>query len=483
MYPNHGGALQPRFLNLKHRTALGVLLCSLLFAAATIHGQNNFNSGSTGADGAFAPSTTQSIAVPESGVFNFTTVNIPSGVTITFTRSSTNKPLTILATGDVVIAGTINIDGKPGNTNATPGAGGPGGFSGGAGGYGFDQSFSGVPGDGPGGGGGGLSGTTITGANIGSGGGGGYGTAGGTGGGGTNGGVGGPKFGAVTVLPLIGGSGGGGGGTSANLRGGAGGGGGGAILIASSTTITISGTIFARGGTGSGYANFNYGGGGGSGGAIRLIANTTSGTGILNVSGGGGGNGFYHGAGSGGQGYVRLEAYDASNFTGTTSPTNVASFSFPHPISPSNGPSLRIASVGGVNAPASPAGSLQSVPDIVVPSSQTNPVTVALEGANIPVGTIVQVTLTPSTGARSTVQSGPLAGSVSASTANASVNLAGGISVVSASTVVDLTLAKAKPVFMDGERVNQIEIATTFGGRSELIYVTESGRRIKRAVD
>ena len=45
--------------------------------------------------------------MPDSGVFNFTTVNIPAGVTITFNRNATNKPLTILAIGDVVIAGTI----------------------------------------------------------------------------------------------------------------------------------------------------------------------------------------------------------------------------------------------------------------------------------------------------------------------------------------------------------------------------------------
>src|SRR5436190_18603392 len=141
MFLNHGDALRQHFLISKRWFALVAMALALFCAAATAPAQNTFSSGSTGADGAFAPATTQSIAVPNSGVFNFTTVNIPSGVTITFTRNSTNKPLTILASGDVVIAGTINIDGKPGNGNGSGGFGGPGGFSGGSGGYGFDQSF------------------------------------------------------------------------------------------------------------------------------------------------------------------------------------------------------------------------------------------------------------------------------------------------------------------------------------------------------
>lgn len=480
MFANNGGA--SRQLT-QRRAAPAAIVVLMLFVAGNIHAQNSFSSGSTGGDGAFNPATSQTITVPASGVFNYTTVNIPSGVTITYARNATNKPLTILATGDVLIAGTINLDGKPGNSNATGGLGGPGGFNGGAGGYGFDQSFSGVAGDGPGAGGGGIGGAALTGSNIGSGGGGGYGAAGSNGGGGANAGLGGPQFGAVTVLPLVGGSGGGGGAAAANQRGGGGGGGGGAILIASSGTITLSGTIFSRGGTGIGYATFNYPGGSGSGGAIRLIANTINGTGTMNVTGGSGVGGFYHNGGPGGRGFVRLEAFDYGSFTGSTSPSNIISFALPHPITPPNAPSLRIASVGSINAPANPLGSLQGVPDIVVPTSQPNPVNVALEGANLPVGTIVQVILTPATGNRLTLQSSGLAGSESASTASASVTLPGGISVISALAVIDLTIARANPMFMEGERINRIEVAATFGGASELTYITQSGRRLKRTTN
>lgn len=454
-----------------------ILAALLLFAVSVnVSAQNNFSSGSTGADGAFAPTTSQSIAVPDSGVFNFTTFNIPTGVTITFTRNSTNKPLTILASGDVVIAGTINMDGKVGNANGTGGLGGPGGFNGGSGGYGFDQSFTGVPGDGPGAGGGGLGSSTIT--LPGSGGGAGFGTNGAAGQSGTVSGQAGPRFGTVTILPLVGGSGGGGGGARNNDRGGAGGGGGGAILIASSGTITHSGTILGRGGNG---GTGNAGGGAGSGGAVRLIANTIIGAGNLNVGGGsGGGANVSFQGGGGGQGWIRVEAFDYSGFTGSSTPVNIISFAFPHPIAPPNAPSLRISTVGGVTAPPNPLGSLQGVPDVIVPSSQTNPVTVALEGSNLPLGTIVQVILTPSRGARTTVQSSGLTGTESASTASASLTLPGGISVVSASAVIDLTLAKAEPMFIEGERVRRIEVAAVFGGPSELTYVTWSGRRIKR---
>lgn len=155
MFANHDEALRQHPIT-KGGLALASFFVSLLLTCVPVSAQNSFSSGSTGADGAFAPATTQSIVVPDSGVFNFTTVNIPANVTITFTRNAANKPVTILASGDVTIAGTINVDGKTGNSNGNGGLGGPGGFNGGAGGYGFDQSFSGVSGDGPGGGGGGL---------------------------------------------------------------------------------------------------------------------------------------------------------------------------------------------------------------------------------------------------------------------------------------------------------------------------------------
>ena len=102
--------------------------------------------------------------------------------------------------------------------------------------------------------------------------------------------------------------------------------------------------------------------------------------------------------------------------------------------------------------------------------------TVAIEASNIPIGTIVQVTLIPVNGGRLSAQTGPLSGSQAASTASASLSLPSGMSVLTASAVVDVS---SQAMFMDGERVNRIEIAATYGGASEFTYITISGRRIK----
>jgi hypothetical protein len=453
--------------------ALGFALCMAWIPAPARAQLNTFSSGSTGADGAFAPTASQTIQVPESGVFNFTTINIPTAVTITYTRNSKNTPVTLLATGDVTIVGTISVSGAGGLTNGGGGRGGPGGYDGGAAGFGFD-TFVGATGDGPGGGGGGSStnGTTLS-----AGGGGGYASAGANGGvqTGAVAGAGGPKYGSSTILPLIGGSGGGGGGAVSGNHGGSGGAGGGAILIASSTSINFTGTINSTGGTGAFGSAGGASGGGGSGGAIRLIANTITGFGSLNVTGGSpGGQSTFPGGGNGGAGFVRVEAFNFSSFTPSV-PTNSITMALPNPVTIPNGPTLRIASVAGVAAPATPLGSLAGVPDIVVPSTTANPVTVAVEAANIPLGTIVQVTLIPLNGTRASAQTGPLAGTQTASTATASLSLTSGMSVLTASAVVDVS---QQAMVIDGERIKRIEIAATYGGPSQVTYVTQSGRRI-----
>src|SRR6185295_14080866 len=176
--------------------------------------------------------------------------------------------------------------------------------------------------------------------------------------------------------------------------------------------------VNAQGGNG-GAAGSSYSGAGGagSGGAIRLIANGISGAATLNVNGGAGGGGCQYGGcgGTGGLGYVRVEAYDYGTFTVTGgNPANL-SFATPNPVALTTAPQLRIASVAGINAPASPVGSFQAVPDVVVPASQANPVTVALEAANVPLGTVIQVTLTPSFGTKTTVSSSALSGTEAAS--------------------------------------------------------------------
>ena len=123
-------------------TPIGMLaLVTAVFGVSPALAQT-FNSGSTGVDGAFNPPTgTTTLALPQSGVFNFTTVNIPLGATVRFTRNATNTPVTILASGNVTITGIIDIRGADGGfskvgtsvAGSSGGAGGPGGFDGGSG--------------------------------------------------------------------------------------------------------------------------------------------------------------------------------------------------------------------------------------------------------------------------------------------------------------------------------------------------------------
>lgn len=455
-------------------------VCFLLLVIGSIvsvRAQNQFVSGSSGADGAFSPTANQTLQIPESGVFNFTTVNIPSGVTITFTQNSRNTPVTILATGDITIVGTINVDGEIGLATRVGGKGGPGGFRGGNGGFIFDGGH-GTRGEGPGGGAGGFSYILPSGGNGSAGGGAGYAVAGANGGlASAPYGIGGTTYGTISLLPLIGGSGGGGGGSSSSTRGSSGGGGGGAILLASSATITVSGVISARGGKGA--SNPIFSGGGGSGGAIRLIANTLIGTGSLDVRGELGGTITVSNAGgTGGRGYLRAEAYDYSAFNPNLNTVPLVTTQ-PNPVTVPNAAQIRIASIAGVSVPVTPKGSLYSPPDLVLPAALPNPVSIAIEAANVPADSVVQIAVAPAIGTRTTFQSTPLTGPPELLTATASINLPSGMTVITATLTVDLQIAKLAPMFIDGERVTRMEVVASLGGKSEAVYITRSGKRVK----
>lgn len=439
-----------------------------------------FSSGSTGADGAFSPTANTTLSLPPTGVFNFTTVNIPAGVTVDFQRNTANTPVTMLATGDVVIAGTILLDGQPGGDavngvvfGGNAGAGGPGAFAGGDGGNGL-ISLTGGKGRGPGGGG---EGAFLGGNNNCLGGGGGYGTVGGdfT----CNPTVvifGGPTYGSAALLPLIGGSGGGGGAGIPNKTGGGGGGGGGAIVIASSTRIVLTGSILARGGA----RGFGTGGvegapgGGGSGGAVRLVTNTLEGSGgSIDVTGG---IGLTASAGQGGDGRIRLEF---SNSTLVATLTGSVSQAKPSSVFLTNSPALQIASVGGIAPPATPTGSFDT-PDVILPAATTNPVTVSITASQIPLGTTVDVTLIPFNGPSTTVTSAGLSGTEASSTTSVDVTVPTDQPAVLSATATFTVLASAghRPIMVAGERVTAIRVAATYGGSSTVKYITASGKEV-----
>src|ERR1041384_5632925 len=462
--------------NLTIQSLRAVLFVVLIFAASQTKAQ--FSSGSTGADGAFNPVANTTLQVPPSGVFNFTTVNIPQNIEVRFMKTAKNTPVTILATGNVVIAGRIFIDGADRN-GRFGGEGGPGGFRGGNGGTPLD-SINGSPGDGPGGGGGGIGGTTGNST----GGGGGFFGAGAPGilksGDGVVG-AGGTRYGSRTLLPLIGGSGGGGGSSFAGSNNVGGGGGGGAILIASSTSISFPDNsdpnrgIFARGGAG-GPAFADFTGGSGSGGSIRIVANTVSGSPCFDVRSLP--NNFNVAAGSGG--IIRVEAFDLSLYVPRCS-TNEQTLGQPNPVTLPNAPTLSIVSVGGIAAPADRRASFGAPPDVIVPTSVPNPVQVVVNATNLPSGTAIQVKLTPESGNPTTV-TGSLSGSTSASTTTVNMTLPnGGISIIRATVTLDVLIAFGKPIFINGEKIEKIEVASSFGGTSELVYITSSGRRVTTA--
>lgn len=427
----------------------------------------SFSSGSTGADGAFNPTTTQTIVVKPGGVYNYTTVNIPVNVTVTYVAGADNAPLVILASGDVNISGTINVPGINGNApTISPGPtigapGGPGAFRGGNGGH--PNGLPGTPGHGPGGG-------AVS-----------------TGGGGA-----GASYGAPTVFgltPLFGGSGGGGGQTISGVSAGSGAGGGGAILIASSTRINIVGQIRANGGGaigGSVGCNSTGMGGAGSGGAIRLVAPTIVGAGNVQALRG---TGTCTTATQPGDGRIRMEALSLTGFTGTTQPLPdvvnapgaVSSVGSPALL---NVPTLVISSIGGIAVPASAAASYFTA-DIQLAPGTANPIPVSLTATNTPVGspTVITLRLMPQSGTTTNIviPSTDHTGTFASSSATVPVTLpVGQVSVLQAIAAMTLTgqTASLFPL-IDGEPVERVMVAAAQGEPSTLSLVTRSGREVR----
>lgn len=473
-----------------------------------------FNSGSTGADGALATTVgTLEVQVPESGILNYTSVNIAQGTTLKFKKNKLNTPVYLLVSGNVTIAGAIDIRGQDAKHVGTyadgnqaddgiPGVGGPGGYDGGRGGR-DDLSMRpeiirGGSGLGPGGGKGGIEGADSCvvaryykyrgmGAA--------YATFGGDGWyrnqciGGSGAPVSGSDaakpYGSALLQPLVGGSGGGGARGGANYPGSGGGGGGGALLIAASGTISFAstGTIDATGGDSGGAAGTNVGGqgGGGSGGAIRLIATTISGNGPLVAAGGCTNSNntrrqeclsLSNFAGYGGApGRIRLEA-ESITYSGASNPAYTTDA--PGPIFLASLPSLRIASVAGTAVPSDPTGNA----DVILPADVTNPVTVALETTNVPTGNTVLVKLIPAYGNATEVLSPAIAGTAAAGTTSVQLNLPQGPSVLQATTTYTVVVAMGEALsqFAQNERVEKVQLIATMGQQGQAKLITISGK-------
>jgi hypothetical protein len=456
--------------------------CALLSSGSALA----FNSGSTGADGALAPNVDTTVPLPPDGVLNYSSIDIPSGVTVRFQPNALNTPVVLLVSGNANILGAIDLNGAhgtdsngAGNGNVgddgLPGVGGPGGFPGGRGG--LADATSNTPrtaqaGLGPGGGRPPrLDGAHCHGASAS------FGTTPPSGFSCV--GSAGPAYGNADLLPLIGGSGGSGGSGWSSLGGAGGGGGGGAILIAVSGTLNVTGTIRSNGGhggdVGNGYNTNGMPGGGGSGGAIRLVATTLSGNGAITATGTRVGNwGDNNNSAPGGSGRIRLEAETLQR---TAQTTPAYTFAAPGPLAVAGMPRLRIASVAGIAAPATPTGGA----DIVLPDGAPDPLPIVVETTNVPLGNTVSVIVTPPRGNPTTVVSGAIQGSEASGTANATVSFGDGLSVLLATLSYSVSGQQALALsrYTGGEPVARVELEAGLQGLPRTVLVTDNGRRVE----
>lgn len=334
---------------------------TVLLACVGAHAQ--VNSGSNGSDGAFNPTTNVVVDMSDhpNGIYQFTTVTIPTNVTVTFLPNANNSPVIWLVLGDCTINGAVDVSGQV-QTNGTGGLGGPGGFRGGNGG---NNPTAGL---GPGGGvaairpyGSSIAWSVANSASHASAG---WYLA-------QNGPVA-PIYGSQFLVPPLGGSGGGGGGGLG------GGGGGGAILIAASNVI-VTGSVTANGGGGVSSGGFGNCSGAGSGGGIRLYGNSFRGNGTLSASGGT----FFastdwgsYVTGSAGNGRIRIDCID-NQFAGTIASPFTQGF---QPIvipSGGQGAQLNILSVGGMALPGNPSSNPAN-PAAVIPAQQSNPISIVV---------------------------------------------------------------------------------------------------------
>jgi hypothetical protein len=352
-------------------------------------GWSQVNTGSDGSDGVFNPTVSTNINMADhpTGMYQYISVKIPSGVTVTFTPNAKNTPVYWLVQGSVAISGNVDVSGHNGN-GTQGGAGGPGGYSGGNGANGSTAIATSGQGLG-----GGIAGGNRD-ANY--------------------------DYANSFLIPLLGGSGGAGGdywGVGSGQNGGGGGGGGGALLIAANQNINVTGSVLAGGG------DRYYGAGGitpggyGSGGGIRLVASKVSGNGIVTT----------------GNGRVRFDTFD-DEFSGPIGGAFSKGSQFI--ILPASGqlPQLTVTSIGGIPVSQSPTGVL-STPDAVLSAQQTAPVPVIVSCLNLPLNSLITVTVKPANGSSVSATGYNSTGSLASSSATLSINIPRGGGLVYATVV------------------------------------------------
>jgi hypothetical protein len=235
----------------------------------------------------------------------------------------------------------------------------------------------------------------------------------------------------------------------------------------------------------------------GAGGSLQVAG----GTGGLTPALYNGDSGYVRGSvgGSGAPGRIRLEGDSISLAAATTVPASQGPLST---VALAGTPNLRIVSVAGLAAPASPQASY-TVPDVGLPPGFQNPVAVTVQATQIPPGTVVTVTSIPLQAA-GTSASGVLTGSLAASSASVTLNLpADQPTLLAATAAFAVAAASDGPLYADsatpkgaqgpvpsrveesapssveeGDEVAHVKVAAVVGGPSSVTYLTKSGREI-----
>jgi hypothetical protein len=154
-------------------------------------------------------------------------------------------------------------------------------------------------------------------------------------------------------------------------------------------------------------------------------------------------------------------------------------------------PRLTISNVAGVVIPNPPTGGA-ATPDVIIPGQQPNPIAIVVTCQNIPLNSDIVVDVKPYNGAGVTAIAQNTAGTAASSTATISVSMPTGGGTIQARTTANIVLASAKNgqrtpkkpslfetgLAMNGERFKATEITSSLGGRQQLVFVTESGKRI-----
>src|ERR1043165_7607705 len=87
------------------------LFATIAFAAANVCGQG-FNAGSDGSLGDVVISANTTMDLPPDGKLHFKSLTVNSGVRLNFTRNARNTPVFMLSQGDVIISGTVDVNGS-----------------------------------------------------------------------------------------------------------------------------------------------------------------------------------------------------------------------------------------------------------------------------------------------------------------------------------------------------------------------------------